>query len=83
VAPGALGGAESTACSGNVEYAIRNLQSAICNPQSAICKLFCGQSEQSRPSDRHMHNAVTIRTLACAVSAPFPLGLGEEWDLLT
>jgi hypothetical protein len=56
---------------------------AMCNPQSAICKLFCGQSEQSRPSDRHMHNAVTIRTLACAVSAPFPLGLGEEWDLLT
>jgi hypothetical protein len=63
--------------------AMWNMQSAICNPQSAICKLFCGQSEQSRPSDRHMHNAVTIRTLACAVSAPFPLGLGEEWDLLT
>jgi hypothetical protein len=62
---------------------ICNVESAICNPQSAICKLFCGQSEQSRPSDRHMHNAVTIRTLACAVSGPFPLGLGEEWDLLT
>jgi hypothetical protein len=63
---------------------------ANCNPQSANCFVVkvskavlqivtCSPTGLLPVED----NTLAIWTLSCAVSAPFPLGLGEEWDLPT